>query len=159
MESSSPAHVLVVIHHTGVTAALLEAVRGRVEQGHAWFHVLAPDPTPPHWRAGSAEHRASVAAAERALDDDVDTLEAAARHPTDGSVSVRRDPMDAIEEALYDGDFDEIILSTRRADVLARMHMDLPRRVAHLGLPVTAVLAAPEPSRPPARTRRRLIAH
>jgi hypothetical protein len=49
--------------------------------------------------------------------------------------------MDAIEEALYEGDFDEIILSTLPRSVSRWLHMDLPRRVAHLGLLVTTVVA------------------
>lgn len=49
--------------------------------------------------------------------------------------------MDAIEEALHDGDFDEIILATS-SHVLSRwLHVDLAHRVAHLGLPVTIVVA------------------
>jgi hypothetical protein len=68
-------------------------------------------------------------------------LEEATASPVDGSVSPRHDPMDAIEEAVYAGDFDEIILSTLPRRVSRWMHIDLPRRVAHLGLPVTTVIA------------------
>jgi hypothetical protein len=50
--------------------------------------------------------------------------------------------MDAIEETLRDGDFHEIILSTLPHGVSRWLHADLPRRVAHLGLPVTVVTAA-----------------
>jgi hypothetical protein len=49
--------------------------------------------------------------------------------------------MDAIEEALYDGDIDEIILSTLPRSVSIWLHIDLPHRVAHLGLPLTTVIA------------------
>jgi hypothetical protein len=49
--------------------------------------------------------------------------------------------MDAIEEALHDGDYDEIILSTLPRGVSAWLHIDLPHRVAHLGLPLTTVVA------------------
>jgi hypothetical protein len=50
--------------------------------------------------------------------------------------------MDAIEETIYAGDFDEIILSTLPRGVSRWLHLDLPRRVAHLGLPVTTVIVA-----------------
>jgi hypothetical protein len=56
-------------------------------------------------------------------------------------VSRRHDPMDAIEEALYNADYDEIILSTLPRAVSRWLHIDLPSRVAHLGLPVTTVVA------------------
>ena len=49
--------------------------------------------------------------------------------------------MDAIEETLHDEDFDEIILSTLPWSVSRWLHVDLPRRVGHLGLPVTVVTA------------------
>jgi hypothetical protein len=48
--------------------------------------------------------------------------------------------MDAIEETLFASDFDEIILSTLPRSLSRWLHMDLPRRVAHLGLPVTTVI-------------------
>jgi hypothetical protein len=143
---------LVVAHRTGVTDALLEAVRERVEQGPAWFHVLVPDPSPPALRA---ERGRQVSGVTRSLDTAVALVEEAARRPTDGSVSVRRDPMDAIEEALLHGDFDEIILSTRQPGVSRRLRMDLPARVAHLGLPLVSVIAGDPAAARAARMRRR----
>jgi hypothetical protein len=50
--------------------------------------------------------------------------------------------MDAIEGILMVSEFDEIILSTLPRSVSRWLHMDLPRRVAHLGLPVTTVIAS-----------------
>ena len=49
--------------------------------------------------------------------------------------------MDAIEEALHDGDFHEIVLSTLPHNLTRWLHLDLPQRVEHLGLPVTTVTA------------------
>ena len=51
--------------------------------------------------------------------------------------------MDAsrIEETLRDRAFDEIILSTLPPTVSRWLHLDLPHRVAHLGLPLTTVVA------------------
>ena len=66
--------------------------------------------------------------------------EAAGSH-VESTVSIRHDPMDAIEETLHDGHFDEIILSTLPHTVSEWLHLDLPRRVAHLGLPLTIVRA------------------
>jgi len=67
--------------------------------------------------------------------------EACGGHPTDGTVSPRHNPMDAIEETLHEEDFDEIILSTLPHAVSRWLHLDLPHRVAHLGLPLTTVIA------------------
>ena len=140
MEPSSPAHVLVVAHKTAATPALLEAVRERAARGPAWFHLLIPNPHPASWRPSEAEHP-DVTEGEQILALAMPLIEEATHRPVDGSVSRRHDPMDAIEEALYEGDFDEIILSTLPRSVSRWLHMDLPRRVAHLGLPVTTVIA------------------
>src|SRR5207244_6196502 len=55
-------------------------------------------------------------------------LAEAAGAPVDGSISVRHDPFDAIEEALHDGDFHEVIVSTLPHHVSQWLHADLPQR-------------------------------
>ena len=135
-DGDSPAHVLVVAHQTAASPALLEAVRERAARGPYCFHLLVPLPALRVWH-----HESDVAVARRVLDDAVPLLEAAAHRPFDGSVSARHDPMEAIEEALIGGDFDEIILSTLPRSISRWLHLDLPRRVAHLGLPLTTVIA------------------
>jgi hypothetical protein len=138
MESS--AHVLVVAHKTAATPALLEAARSRSERGSVRFHLLVPNPALAGWRP-SEVHHPNVSEGEQVLALALPLLEEATASPVVGSVSSRHDPMDAIEEALYDGDFDEIILSTLPRSVSRWLHVDLPRRVAHLGLPLTTVIA------------------
>jgi hypothetical protein len=130
MESSPIAHVLVVAHKTAATPALLQAVRQRAQRGPCFFHLLVPSPGP----RGAIDGEQVLALA-------LPLLEEAGHRPVTGSVSARHDPMDAIEETLHDGDFDEIILSTLPRSVSRWLHIDLPRRVAHLGLPVTTVIA------------------
>ena len=130
MAFSTPAHVLVVAHKTAATPALLEAVARRAKLGPCFFHLLVPSPGP---RGGSDGEQVLALA--------VPLLEEAAHRPVTGSVSARHDPMDAIEETLHDGDFDEIIISTLPRSVSRWLHVDLPRRVGHLGLPVTTVVA------------------
>ena len=56
------------------------------------------------------------------------------RVPVRGRVSIRHDPMAAVEEQLHDEPFDEIILA------VSSRHLDrLAHRIEHLGLPVTTV--------------------
>jgi hypothetical protein len=127
-----PAHVLVVANKTAATPVLLDAIRARVERdGAVYFHLLVPN----------------VPRGQAVVDRAVPLIEQAAHRPVTGSVSRREDPMDAIEEALHGGDFDEIILSTLPRSVSQWLHMDLPRRVGHLGLPLTTVMG--EELRPP----------
>ena len=126
MELGAPAHVLVVANRTAATEKLLDAVRDRVERdGAVYFHLLVP----------------KSADAQAVVDRAVPLIEAAAHRPVTGSVACRADPMDAIEEAVHDGDFDEIILSTLPPHTSRWLHMDLPGRVAHVGLPLTLVVA------------------
>jgi hypothetical protein len=136
MDGESPAHVLVVAHKTAATPGLLDAIRERAARGPCWFHLLVPNPQPGGWHRGHDER-----AGERVLARAVPLIQKAAHRPVDGSVSIRHDPMDAIEEALMSDEFDEIILSTLPRSVSRWLHVDLPRRVAHLGLPVTTVIA------------------
>jgi hypothetical protein len=142
MEASSPARVLVVAHKTAATPALLDAIRRRAERGPARFHLLVPNPHHPNWRHPSEVTHPDVTEGEQVLALALPLIEAACSGcPTDGSVSPRHDPMDAIEETLHDGEFDEIILSTLPHAVSRWLHLDLPHRVAHLGLPLTTVVA------------------
>jgi hypothetical protein len=143
MQPSVPAKVLVVAHRTAATPALLEAIRDRANKGPAQFHLLVPNPFIADWHPihtdrheeAHLKQAQDVLALALPLYDD-----AAGAHVT-GSVSIRHDPMDAIEETLRADDYDEIILSTLPPGVSRWLHVDLPHRVAHLGLPLTTVVA------------------
>jgi hypothetical protein len=54
-------------------------------------------------------------------------------------VSIRHDPMDAIEDAVRSDHFDEIIISAIPHRLSHRLHLDLAHRVLHLGIPVREV--------------------
>ena len=149
MEDEPLARVLVVAHKTAATPALLEAVRRRAERGPANFHLLVPNPHHPSWHAADLGHP-NVTEGEQVLALALPLMDDAAGAHVEGTVSRRHDPMDAIEEALHDGAFDEIILSTLPHRVSHWLHLDLPSRVEHLGLPVTTVIAR---ERAPADTR------
>jgi uncharacterized membrane-anchored protein len=134
------AHVLVVAQKTAATPALMEAIRERAERGPARFHLLVPNPGR-HAEITEAERQHHHTEGEHILALALPLIDQAAGTHAEGSVSIRHDPMDAIEEALDGSDFREIILSTLPPSVSRWLHMDLPRRAAHLGLPVTTVIA------------------
>jgi hypothetical protein len=136
----SSAHVLVVADKTAATPALLQALRERAARGPAHFHLVVPNPDLASWRPSEIQHP-NLTHGEQVLALALPLMEEATSSPVDGSVSTRHDPMDAIEEALAAGKFDEIILSTLPHAVSRWLHVDLPRRVAHLGLPLTTVIA------------------
>jgi hypothetical protein len=47
--------------------------------------------------------------------------------------------MDAIEETVFSEPIDEILLAVSEGHLAARLHQDLPHRLAHLHLPVSRV--------------------
>lgn len=143
MERPVSANVLVVAHRTAATPALLDAIRERAVRGPARFHLVVPNPFIADWHPiHTARHEEEhLRQAEAVLALALPLYEEAAGSEVDGSVSIRHDPFDAIEEALARDDYDEIILSTLPRSVSRWLHMDLPHRVAHLGLPLTTVTA------------------
>jgi len=145
LPSDRLAHVLVVAHKTAATPALLAAIRQRATCGPARFHLLVPNPAE-HAELTDAERRQKHTDAEHVLVLALPLIDAAAGGAAGGSVSTRHDPMDAIEETLQGGDFHEIILSTLPHSISRWLHVDLPRRVEHLGVPVTIVTAEARPS-------------
>ncbi len=140
--SAEPAaQVLVIAHKTAATPALLKAIAQRAARGPARFHLLVPNPAE-HAELTAAQRREKHAEGEHVLALALPLIDEVAGGHVDGSVSTRHDPMDAIEETLQGGDFHEIILSTLPRGVSRWLHVDLPTRLAHLGLPVTTVVAA-----------------
>jgi uncharacterized membrane-anchored protein len=133
------ARILVVAEHATATPALLDTIRGRAARDGASFGLLIPNPAPAEWNPTHPERHEKVAEAQRELELTLPLLRAASGRDVQGVVSTRHDPMDAIEEELRTGAFDEVILATRPHGVVGRLHADLAHRVAHLGLPVTTV--------------------
>jgi hypothetical protein len=140
MQSGIEKHVLVVAHKTAATPPLLQAVAERAAQGPARFTLVVPDPGHHGWRPSGHGHP-DVTEGDQVLALALPLLREAAHAPVAGYVSSRHDPMDAIEEAIHEGEYDEIILSTLPRSVSMWLHVDLPHRVAHLGLPLTTVIA------------------
>jgi hypothetical protein len=140
MGTSRVTNVLVVADRTAATPALLDAIRDRAARGPVTFHLLVPNPAE-HAELTDAARQKDVTAGEQVLALALPLIDAASGSHAQGTVSLRHDPMDAIEDALRSDEFDEIILSTLPHSVSRWLHIDLPHRVAHFGLPVTTVTA------------------
>lgn len=133
--------VLVVTDDPRPTPALLDAIRGRALRGPVGFELLVPNPAPAEWNPTHPERHTKVNEAKQVLAEALPAIREAAGAPVDGEVSIRHDPMDAIEEALHAGDYQEIVLAMVPHGPLAWLHLDLPHRLAHLGKPLTTVSA------------------
>jgi hypothetical protein len=143
VNSDKPARVLVLADRTAADPALLEAIRTRARQGTAQFRVVVPNPAPAEWHPMHPERHDQAAVAERALAEALPAIEEAAGSAVIASVSIRHDPMDVVDAVIYHEPIDEIIVSVARHPVQRWFHVDLPHRLAHLKLPVTAVDEAP----------------
>jgi hypothetical protein len=148
VESSNPARVLVVAHKTAATPALLEAVRERAARGAAAFTLLVPNPAHGLHRVVDPEDQ-EAGEAEQVLELALPLLEDAVGGHVEGMVGVAS-PLDAVQDALNLHGFDEVILSTLPARVSRWLHLDLPRKIAACGVPVTTVTPQGRQSAAPA---------
>jgi hypothetical protein len=139
MPSPHPQRILLVTDRTPDTPAVLGTIREHAARGPIELHIVMPNPAPAEWHLLHPQQRDGVAEAERVLAGAVPRVEEVAGPAVTGAVSIRHDPMDAIEETLRDEPFDEIVLAMAGHGLSQWLHVDLPRRVAHLGLPVTTV--------------------
>ena len=80
------------------------------------------------------------AEAEAVIEIALPLLEEAAGRAVEARIG-DHDPLAAVEDALNSERFDEVIVSTLPRRVSRRLHLDLPRKVAGLGVPVTTVTA------------------
>jgi len=134
MHVPKTARVLVVTDQGIATPGLLRALRERAARAPARFRVLVPNPAPAEWHPFHPERHDKVDEAERVLIRALPQIQDAVDGPVRGRVSIRHDPMAAVEEQLHDEPFDEIILA------VSSRHLDrLAHRIEHLGLPVTTV--------------------
>jgi hypothetical protein len=139
MESSTSARVLVVAHKTAATPALLDAVRERAARGPAEFTLLVPNSAHGLHKVVDPEDHGS-SEVDQILELALPLLEQAAGSHVEGMVG-DPSPMDAIHDAVNIHGFDEIIISTLPTKVSKWLKLDLPSKVAGLGLPVTTVTA------------------
>ncbi len=137
---SEPAHVLVVAHQTAATPDLLDAVRGRAQQGEATFHLVVP-------RQAHGMHKvvdpqdAGEDEAQRVLDAALPKLTDAAGSRVTGSLG-DSEPLMAIHDAINLGHYDEIIISTLPLGMSRWLKLDLISKARALGPPVKHVQAS-----------------
>ena len=103
------------------------------------YRLVVPNPARAELHLLHPERHDKAAEAEKVLHEALFALEVAAGGRVLGSVSVRHDPMDAIEEVLFSEPIDEIILAVAGHGLSTRLHQDLAHRLKHHGIPVTVV--------------------
>ncbi len=146
MEFSAPTRVLVVAHKTAATQPLLEAVRERAQRGPCKFTLLVPNSTHGLHKVVDPEDQ-GAGEAQTALDRALPLLGEAAGTPVEGVVG-DPDPVAAVHDAINLRGFDEVIVSTLSPRVSRWLKLDLPSKVAGMGLPVTTVTPGEADSEP-----------
>ena len=139
METQRPDRILVITDRTAATPALVTAIEERARRGPSQFRVVVPNPASAELHLLHPERHDKAAEAEITLRSALPQLELAARAPVIGSVSVRHDPMDAIEEVLFSEPVDEIILDVPSHHLSSWLHQDLEHRLAHFHTPVLTI--------------------
>jgi hypothetical protein len=139
VESSNPTRVLVLAHKTAATQPLLDAVRERAQQGPCLFTLLVPNTTHGLHKVVDAQDQ-DLGEAQGTLDHALPLLSDAAGTPVQGLIG-DPDPMAAVQDAINLHGFDEVIVSTLSVRLSRWLKLDLPSKVAGLGLPVKTVTA------------------
>jgi hypothetical protein len=137
MEPPANRRVLVVANHSVATPELLEEVRRRSQTRACDFTLLIPDAPP-------------GAVGEWTLEHAVPLMSEAAGRPVAGLLCRRHDPFHAIQDALAEGEFDEVVISTLPRTRSRWLRRSLPRRVERLGVAVSVVTPGAEREPAPA---------
>jgi hypothetical protein len=124
MESQTPRNTLIVANLTASTPILLQEVKRRADAGPTTFTLLVPNARGANdWALGTA----------------VELIERAAGKPVKGVLGDAADPFDSVRQALADGTYDDVIISTLPKRASEWLRKDLPTRVEALDVPVKVI--------------------
>jgi hypothetical protein len=132
MGTPAPHRTLIVANLTASTPFLLQEVTRLATERPTTFCLLIPNVD-------------AKKAADWSLDTAVKLLGRAAGSQVEGFLG-GEDPFESVKQALADGSYDDVLISTlakRRSEWLRR---DLPTRVEELGVPVRVITPPEEPS-------------
>jgi hypothetical protein len=131
--------VLVVTDVAEPSPSLTEAIRRRAQTDNAQFRLVVLNPARAELHLLHPERHDKAAEAEAALRAALPRLSDAAGTPVIGSVSVRHDPMDAVEETIFNEPIDEILVDVPKHRLSSFLHQDLEHRLSHFHIPVVSI--------------------
>jgi hypothetical protein len=140
MESAGRHRTLIVANRTALAPVLMQEIERRAAERPTTFALLIPNV-------------ASRKQVDWTMAEALKSMRKAARGPfssltphVDGLVG-GEDAFESVRQALADGSFDDVIISTLPKRTSEWLRRDLPRRVEALGLPVTVITPPPEDPR------------
>jgi hypothetical protein len=140
MSTTQPTRILVLTDLAQVANELLDAMSARAATDEVLFRLVVLNPARAEVHLLHPERHEKAAEAERALRETLPRLEARlGGRRVVGSVSVRHDPMDAVEETIESEPITEIMLHVREHTLTRRLHQDLAHRLASRGLPIQVI--------------------
>jgi hypothetical protein len=129
MDTPTPRRTLIVANLTASTPILLQELKRRATERPTKFTLLIPGSRSGDWSLETA----------------VKLMEKATDSPVEGRLG-GPDPFESVKEALADGSFDEVMISTLPKRTSEWLRKDLPTRVEELGVPVSVITPPEEPS-------------
>jgi hypothetical protein len=132
MATPEPRRTLIVANLTASTPSLLQEIERRADAAPTTFSLLIP----------SADSKKTT---DWTLETATSLLGKAAGGPVKGQVA-GPDAFEAVKQALGEGSYDEVIISTLPKRASEWLRKDLPTRVEELGVPVTVITPPDEPS-------------
>ena|SRR5690242_372699 len=117
--------ILIVANRTAAAPRLLDEIRRRAEAGPCRFSLLIPDVR----ARGAADWTLEIA---------LPLMRRAAKSEVNGLLG-GPEPLESVREAVAEGSFDEIIVSTLPKRFSRWLQRDLITQIEKLGLPVTVV--------------------
>jgi hypothetical protein len=132
MATPEPRRTLIVANLTASTPSLLQEIERRADAAPTTFSLLIP----------SADSKKTT---DWTLETATSLLGKAAGGPVKGQVA-GADAFESVKQALGEGSYDEVIISTLPKRASGWLRKDLPTRVEELGVPVTVITPPDEPS-------------
>lgn len=128
-------HLLLIADHAGISTDLVRVLNARTAQHPVQLHLVLTNPVEHdiHEQHGAPTNTQAQAQAM------VNGLRAQTTAEVVGSVSVRHDPMDAVEETLQNEAIDEILVSVKHHRIAHTLHQDIADRLANKPIPVTSL--------------------
>ena len=133
---ATPRRILVVADGLHSDHALAHAVRRRAALGDCLFTLLVPAVAHGFHRVVDPED-ACCAEAEGTAARLRPALEQAAGMPVEVRIGAH-EVLAAVEDAVNDGGYDEVLLASAPRRIFRLLHVDLPRKIAALGVEVRA---------------------